>query len=159
MRRRIIQVLLVAAIVGSAIAAQFCGLCAHASTSECTRSHVLGPGAPAPCAGLLVPEEEAARAALCIAVDLPDCRRRRKHEAEEARIRREAAESLLRIENKLRKECDAALDECARIVTDTPGPEPASAWWSRAEVWGLTAGGVVLGVGVTLLAVWAAGAL
>lgn len=149
-------------LVACWVCAQFCGVCgAHAAEPFplCTSATLLRGGTPAPCSGLLVPEDEASKAAACLAHDLPACERRRVADIEEARIRREAVESLLRVEQDARRSCSTALDACSEIVTSTPGPEPAASWWSRAEVWGLAAGGVVVGVGVTLLVVWAAGGL
>lgn len=115
-------------------------------------------GEAAPCDGLLVPDAQAKKAAACLAIDLPACHERRANELEDARIRREAVESLLRVEQEARRGCSVALDACGEIVTEGQGSSTV-AWWSRAEVWGLTAGGVVLGVGLTLLVTWAAGAL
>jgi len=93
----------------------------HAWAAPCETSRLIRPGWPAPCQGLLVPELEARTAALCVAVDLPQCRTLRQTERQECAIRL-AAEHALRVVVAIERDSLRVLLDEALTVQPIPRP-------------------------------------
>lgn len=126
-------------------------LASSASAASCERSHKLEASAQAPCSGTLVPDAEARAAALCVAVDLPECRRKQGVELEAARVRHETLERLVLVERE-------RADRLAELLEQATKLEPPDRPWYEHPGF-VAASSAVATAAVVLLSVWVAGAL
>lgn len=105
---------------------------------KCAKAAALAQGAPAPCAGLLVTSEWAAKGLRCLDVELPTCRADALRDVTLASAATAACNDRL---EAAKAGLSRALDAQAAAEARANAPVP---WYSSPTLWG--AGGAVLGV-------------
>ena len=108
-----------------------------ASAQPCDRALPAVTGQRLPCAGILVPTDQANKALACLRFDLPQCLERRDVSSRLCEVDKNALDSLLSIER-----------ERVKSLLSVPNPPGVSGWLGESVAFGL-------GVAVAALAAYA----
>ena len=127
--------------VVSAVIVAMSAHCLEAHAKPCRDARPIAADQAAPCSGLLVPMEQAAKAVECVTVDLPALEALRVAELRSCRAEYAAA---VHIQNSERSRADRLALELDRLG-DSIQPRPL---WKHPALWGAI--GVVVGTAGTV---------